>query len=144
MHRTKFCIEWIALIYQYFFRFWIIGSLVSVRNSDTFGRSVYAYLHIAHTCMCTWCCAWVVKWKYFIFLNGQSICCCLIWYGWEADCEAAPNSQGEQLLLLATVHEKIKSWFYLILHKFIPNDFIHNDLIAVLLFSYSFRDVTTS
>ena len=49
MHRTKFCIEWIALIYQYFFRFWIIGSLVSVRI--LFGRSVCKFTAARDSCI---------------------------------------------------------------------------------------------
>ena len=46
MRRTKFCIEWIALIYQYFFRFWIIGSLVSVQI--LFGC---IYVHCVNQCV---------------------------------------------------------------------------------------------
>ena len=49
MRKTKFCIEWIASIYQlYFFRFWIIGSLVSVRI--LFSLCVYGFDTILTFC----------------------------------------------------------------------------------------------
>ena len=50
MRRTKFCIEWIALIYQYFFRFWIIWSLVSVR--------ILFWLCVDKPFLCCWWYGW--------------------------------------------------------------------------------------